>query len=1014
MWLHLSIFLLIFTASLAENEDFYAGCGVEKGCFGMPNDCIGSQNCQVAFSYLQLSEELYQFQMLGNDIKPEEYIAIGLSEDQHMLNDAVIVCTSAAMPEVQAYWNFYYYSLLLQDPKANIENDLISYKDGQIFCSFDYKAKAEIHQPPPANNDISLNLDDEAFYLFLAKGPMVDGKINLHETKTMSSDPVSLFLKSSKKIAMDKTFERSDYNSYLSDSDFDACGDTKGCFGLKEGCIESKNCDTWMSYVGTDANTYHFELYTKEKSYVSTAFNKEKSMGPAPAIVCAKQPKGSSIPEVAMYFNKGYSTPELQSDASLGISNSKISETDGKFTCSFDLQAELDLVNPNNATDVYYHLSLNNEAYHLLLAIGTAEEDGTISKHSDKLASSETYDLSDYNSHIFDPALIYDKCGDEKGCFGFTNDCLASKSCKMVVTYSANNMDKYSFEMQGLLENGEGYVATGINQGSGMGKALAVVCQVESNGFPHVAMFWNPINQASALLKNSTFAISNSKSTLNDGVLNCKFDLLSTLSITNPSDENDTLTFELNSNPYHLLLAKGPVSSNTIKYHKSKLCSKDTFQLFDFNFASVVDIYSGCSGTKGCFGSEEGCLASKNCSMVTRFYGTSKDSYSVEVYGSLKQGNEYIASGLSFDKIMGNDSVMACVLSETGQPMGEMYWNIHGNSLPLEDANQGIKNFSGKYVNNQLYCHFEMEANLNIDIPDSNGESMLFDMNAMPFYLMMATGPMKNAVIVKHVQEAVSNETYKFSDYNAYFDDAYEGCGKTKGCFGLPSNCIDSRNCIILSTYAQQDSGDVEFSLRLSQSTSSSYVAVALSNDDKMGDASVMFCYPPSGQNNGVAMAWNFDRTSVVLASPEEGLSSMKSQFTDGVLSCSFVRTKLTQISLPGTDDLKSFDLSQKYFLLLGYGPISIDDESRDLGVTLQHHLDKAASDTSIDFSDFKVVAASGAILIKVTYFEKFTSLCLNSKTLTLYLGSWKLDDCSLVPICSSWYTYCSLWKNHP
>ena len=72
---------------------FYDGCGIDKGCFGTPNNCI-QENCQIAFPYRKVSEELLEFQLISDDIHGDEYIAVGLSQDQLMKNDAVIACTS--------------------------------------------------------------------------------------------------------------------------------------------------------------------------------------------------------------------------------------------------------------------------------------------------------------------------------------------------------------------------------------------------------------------------------------------------------------------------------------------------------------------------------------------------------------------------------------------------------------------------------------------------------------------------------------------------------------------------------------------------------------------------------------------------------------------------------------------------------------------------------------------------------------------------------------------------------
>ena len=68
---------------------------LQKGCFGTPPNCIETRNCQVAFSHKIVTEDEFEFQLISDQINSDEYIAVGLSQDQFMRNDAVIACTTA-------------------------------------------------------------------------------------------------------------------------------------------------------------------------------------------------------------------------------------------------------------------------------------------------------------------------------------------------------------------------------------------------------------------------------------------------------------------------------------------------------------------------------------------------------------------------------------------------------------------------------------------------------------------------------------------------------------------------------------------------------------------------------------------------------------------------------------------------------------------------------------------------------------------------------------------------------
>lgn len=78
----------------------------------------------------------------------------------------------------------------------------------------------------------------------------------------------------------------------------------------------------------------------------------------------------------------------------------------------------------------------------------------------------------------------------------------------------------------------------------------------------------------------------------------------------------------------------------------------------------------------------------------------------------------------------------------------------------------------------------------------------------------------------------------------------YEGCGNVKGCFGLmDSACVSQGNCPALVTYAVKGSR-YEFEMWAGGVPSGSYVALAISSDDKMGDDSVTECTVVSGKVN--------------------------------------------------------------------------------------------------------------------------------------------------------------------
>ena len=66
--------------------------------------------------------------------------------------------------------------------------------------------------------------------------------------------------------------------------------------------------------------------------------------------------------------------------------------------------------------------------------------------------------------------------------------------------------------------------------------------------------------------------------------------------------------------------------------------------------------------------------------------------------------------------------------------------------------------------------------------------------------------------------------------------DIYQGCGKKKGCFGLPANCISQKNCELVTSYTTDKTvGKVTFEIFTSKAVGGNfYAAVAFGEEPKM------------------------------------------------------------------------------------------------------------------------------------------------------------------------------------
>lgn len=82
-------------------------------------------------------------------------------------------------------------------------------------------------------------------------------------------------------------------------------------------------------------------------------------------------------------------------------------------------------------------------------------------------------------------------------------------------------------------------------------------------------------------------------------------------------------------------------------------------------------------------------------------------------------------------------------------------------------------------------------------------------------------------------------------DQSVALDPIYNGCGDTKECLGFPRDCAASRSCDSIGTLSILGDRYI-FEIR-TWISSAAYVALGLSDDDKMGDDAVIECVPEQG-----------------------------------------------------------------------------------------------------------------------------------------------------------------------
>ncbi|XP_070509081.1 putative ferric-chelate reductase 1 homolog [Chironomus tepperi] len=172
------------------------------------------------------------------------------------------------------------------------------------------------------------------------------------------------------------------------------------------------------------------------------------------------------------------------------------------------------------------------------------------------------------------------------------------------------------------------------------------------------------------------------------------------------------------------------------------------------NEVEANPMYQGCGDTKLCIGYPSGCVKRKSCKAFAASYH--KDGkYLFEMHSAPNAA--YIASALSFDRRMGDDSAMECV--KVGNEV-KIYASYTIRESGTYDAIRSgipqdiIRLQEGKIDENGISCVIERDESSVVD-------SKTFDLKTGKFYLLLATGSKvkTNKIQAHNLGHAISDKT---------------------------------------------------------------------------------------------------------------------------------------------------------------------------------------------------------------------------------------------------------------
>ncbi|XP_058458577.1 putative ferric-chelate reductase 1 homolog isoform X2 [Malaya genurostris] len=185
-------------------------------------------------------------------------------------------------------------------------------------------------------------------------------------------------------------------------------------------------------------------------------------------------------------------------------------------------------------------------------------------------------------------------------------------------------------------------------------------------------------------------------------------------------------------------------------------------------------------------------------------------------------------------------------------------------------------------------------------------------------------------------------------------DPIYEGCGVSKGCFGFPEGCVETRNCrAVVATIVQGERYIFEMKSGYNRPA---YIAVGLSNDAKMGDDSVIECVPEQGTIKAYS-SWTFAGPYGVSRQgiAQNFIQLKRSTFEDGVIYCQVERDSMTTVKG------QRFDLiNGKYHLLLATG------SSADSTHVSYHDIGRHVSGVPLALAEVGHVQGSSKLLLRL------------------------------------------------
>ncbi|CAG7837803.1 unnamed protein product [Allacma fusca] len=175
----------------------YTGCGSNYSCFEHPADCHHTRNCLVNLRFNRVKGGVRMIITASTT----RWVAVGLSEDRLMGDDAVVICRRAPNSALASLWDAYnpprpdVYTLgtvIHAEKHAYLRPTAGSSGKGILTCEF------QLDKEFKTESNLDINFVNKKYYILLSVGldnkePSGLGSVRKHEFAITSSKPVHFY-----------------------------------------------------------------------------------------------------------------------------------------------------------------------------------------------------------------------------------------------------------------------------------------------------------------------------------------------------------------------------------------------------------------------------------------------------------------------------------------------------------------------------------------------------------------------------------------------------------------------------------------------------------------------------------------------------------------------------------------------------------------------------------------------------------------------------------------------------